>query len=74
MGRIAISAQAMINILEMVNGVAGMGIGIGLMTVVGQCIGAGRKEEAKYFSDWALRGLIFGLRFRSGKWLDKQVI
>lgn len=183
MGRIAISAQAMTNILEMVNGVAGMGIGIGLMTVVGQCIGAGRKEEAKYyilkltgyawvvvllsclfvlaivkpvtmlaglepdsaalcirmvivitivkpifwtfsfipaygmraagdvkfsmivstctmwflrvalciflakvyhmgpmavwigmFSDWALRGLIFGLRFRSGKWLDKQVI
>lgn len=74
MGRISISAQAMTNILEMVNGVAGMGIGIGLMTVVGQCIGAGRKEEAKYFSDWALRGLIFGLRFRSGKWLDKQVI
>ena len=183
MGRIVISAQAMTNILEMVNGVAGMGIGIGLMTVVGQCIGAGRKEEAKYyivkltgyawiavilsclfvlaivkpvtmlaglepdsaalciqmviaitivkpifwtfsfipaygmraagdvkfsmivstctmwflrvalciflarvyhmgpmavwigmFSDWALRGLIFGLRFLSGKWLDKQVI
>ena len=183
MGRIAISAQAMTNILEMVNGVAGMGIGIGLMTVVGQCIGAGRKEEAKYyivkltgyawiavllsclfvlaivkpvtmlaglepdsaalciqmviaitivkpifwtfsfipaygmraagdvkfsmivstctmwflrvalciflakvyhmgpmavwigmFSDWALRGLIFGLRYISGKWLDKQVI
>ena len=49
MGRIAISAQAMTNILEMVNGVAGMGIGIGLMTVVGQCIGAGRKEEAKYY-------------------------
>lgn len=51
MGRIAISAQAMTNILEMVNGVAGIGIGIGLMTVVRQCIGAGRKEEAKYFSD-----------------------
>lgn len=49
MGRIAISAQAMTNILEMVNGVAGIGIGIGLMTVVGQCMGAGRKEEAKYY-------------------------
>ena len=26
------------------------------------------------FSDWALRGLVFGLRYLSGKWLDKQVI
>lgn len=49
MGKTAIAAQAMTNILEMVNGIAGIGIGIGLMTVVGQCIGAGRKEEAKYY-------------------------
>ncbi len=49
MGTIAIAAQAMTNILEMVNGIAGVGIGIGLMTVVGQCMGAGRKEEAKYY-------------------------
>lgn len=49
MGTAAIAAQAMTNILENVNGVFGIGVGIGLMTVVGQCIGAGRKEEAKYY-------------------------
>lgn len=49
LGTSAIAAQAMTNILEMVNGIVGVGIGIGLMTVVGQCMGAGRKEEAKYY-------------------------
>lgn len=49
LGTIAIAAQAMTNILENVNGIAGISIGIGLMTVVGQCMGAGRKEEAKYY-------------------------
>jgi putative MATE family efflux protein len=49
MGTVAIAAQAMTNILENVNGVFGIGVGIGLMTVVGQCIGAGRNEEAKYY-------------------------
>lgn len=49
MGTVAIAAQAMTNIMENLNGVFGIGVGIGLMTVVGQCIGAGRKEEAKYY-------------------------
>lgn len=49
MGTVAIAAQAMTNILESLNGVVGVGVGIGLMTVVGQCIGADRKEEAKYY-------------------------
>lgn len=49
MGTIAMSAQAMTNIFENVNGIFGNSVGIGLMTVVGQCIGAGRKEEAKYY-------------------------
>lgn len=49
MGTVAIAAQAMANILEGLNGVFGVGVGIGLMTVVGQCIGAGRKEEARYY-------------------------
>ena len=49
LGTAAIAAQGMTNILESVNGVVGIGIGIGLMTVVGQCMGAGRKEEAKYY-------------------------
>jgi Na+-driven multidrug efflux pump len=49
MGTVAIAAQAMTNIMENVNGVFGIGVGIGLMTVVGQCIGAGRTEEAKFY-------------------------
>lgn len=49
MGTIAMSAQAMTNILENVNGIFGNSVGIGLMTVVGQCIGADKKEEAKYY-------------------------
>lgn len=49
LGTAAIAAQAMAIIFENVNGVAGIGIGIGLMTVVGQAVGAGRKEEAKYY-------------------------
>lgn len=39
----------MTNILENLNGVAAIGVGIGLMTVVGQCIGAGRDDEAVYY-------------------------
>ena len=31
------------------NGVGAVGVGIGLMTVVGQCIGAGRRDEARYY-------------------------
>lgn len=46
LGTAAIAAQAMTNILEGLNGVAAMGIGYGLMTIVGQCMGAGRKDEA----------------------------
>ena len=46
LGTVAIAAQAMTNILENLNGIAAIGIGIGLMTVVGQCLGAGRKDEA----------------------------
>lgn len=50
LGTAAIAAQAMTNILENMNGIAAIGIGIGLMTIVGQCIGAGRKDEAIYYT------------------------
>mgnify|MGYP001024791088 FL=1 len=49
MGTMAMSAQAMTNIFENVNGIFGNSVGIGLMTVVGQCIGADKKEDAKYY-------------------------
>lgn len=49
LGTIAIAAQAMTNILENLNGMASLAVGIGMMTVVGQCLGAGKKEEAIYY-------------------------
>ena len=49
LGTTAIAAQAMTNNLEMLNGTAAMGVGIGLMTIVGEGIGAGREDEAVYY-------------------------
>lgn len=49
MGTAAIAAHAMAAILENLNGVAGVACGIGLMTIVGECLGAGRKDEAVYY-------------------------
>ncbi|MCR5033473.1 MAG: MATE family efflux transporter [Lachnospiraceae bacterium] len=50
LGTAAIAAQAMTNIFENINGIGGVGVGIGLMTIVGQCLGAGRKDEAIYYT------------------------
>ena len=49
LGTVALAAQAMTNILENLNGIAGIGVGVGLMTIVGQCMGANRKDEAVYY-------------------------
>ena len=49
LGTAAIAAQAMTNILENLNGIAAIGVGVGLMTIEGQCLGAGRKDEAVYY-------------------------
>lgn len=49
MGTAAIAAQGMTNIIENLNGIMSIGMGIGLMTVVGECLGAGEKEEAVYY-------------------------
>lgn len=49
MGTAAIAAQGMTNIIENLNGILAIGVGIGLMTVVGETLGAGRKEEAVYY-------------------------
>lgn len=46
MGTAAIAAQGMTNMIENLNGILAMGVGIGLMTVVGETLGAGRTEEA----------------------------
>lgn len=49
LGTVAIAAQAMTNILEALNGVAALAVGLGMMTVIGQCIGAGEEEQAVYY-------------------------
>ena len=49
LGTTAIAAQAMTNTLEYLNTVGGVGVGMGMMTVVGQCIGAKREDEAVYY-------------------------
>lgn len=49
LGTAAIAAQAMTNILEGLNGIAAMAVGTGMMTVVGECLGAGREDEAVYY-------------------------
>ena len=45
----AIAAQAMTSTLEVLSGRAQVGIGMGMMTIVGQCMGAGRKDEARRY-------------------------
>lgn len=44
-----LAALAMTNTLEMLNGIAGIGVGMGMMTVISQCLGAGEKEQAMYY-------------------------
>lgn len=45
-----IAAQAVINTLEYFSSMPSMAIGMGLVTIAGQCMGAGRPEEAKRYS------------------------
>lgn len=46
LGTTAIAAQAMTAVLELLASNAQLGIGLGMMTIVGQSIGAGRLDEA----------------------------
>ncbi len=45
----AIAAHAMTQTLDMVQSMPSIAIGLGLLTVVGQCMGAGRVEEARTY-------------------------
>lgn len=47
LGTTAIAAQAMAAKLELFSSNVQNGIGLGLMTIVGQCMGAGRRDEAR---------------------------
>ncbi len=47
LGTTAIAANAIITVLEYMGSMPSTAIGTGMMTVVGQCIGAGKLDEAK---------------------------
>lgn len=49
MGTTAIAAQAMTFVLHQMTCYASIGIGLGMMTIVGQCMGAGKQEEARKY-------------------------
>ena len=49
LGTTAIAAQAMTSTLELVSSQAPIGLGLGMMTIVGQCMGANRLDEAKHY-------------------------
>lgn len=50
LGTTAMAAQAMIQTLELVQTLPSQAIGTGLLTVAGQCIGAGRVDEMKKYT------------------------
>lgn len=49
LGTTAIAANALVVVLEFLSSMPSQAIGTGLMTVAGQCVGAGRMDEAKYY-------------------------
>ncbi len=49
LGTAAIAANAMVTVLEFMTSMPSQAIGNGLMTVAGQCIGAGRQDQARYY-------------------------
>jgi Na+-driven multidrug efflux pump len=50
LGTAAISAQAMIQLIEGIHSYPAEAIGTGLMTVAGTCMGAGKTEETRYYT------------------------
>ena len=49
LGTTAIAANAIVVVIELLTSMPSMAIGTGMMTVAGQCIGAGKLDEAKYY-------------------------
>ncbi len=59
-GTVALTANAVANTVAMLPQIPGSAIGLALITVVGQCIGAGRYDEAKRYT-LRLTGLAYTL-------------
>lgn len=49
LGTMAITSNAIVTSLELFSSMPSQAVGIGLVTVAGQCIGAGKTDEAKYY-------------------------
>lgn len=49
LGTMAIASNAIVTSLEFFSSMPSTAVGIGLMTVAGQCIGAGKMDEARYY-------------------------
>lgn len=49
MATVEIAAQAMTSTLEMMTSNASIGVGLAMVTIVGQCVGAWKLDEAKYY-------------------------
>lgn len=49
LGTTAIASNAIVVVLEFLSSMPSQAIGIGLMTVAGHCVGAGRPEQARYY-------------------------
>ena len=50
LGTTAIAAQAMTNMLDLFQSYAGQAVGLGVLTVIGTCIGAGETEQARMYT------------------------
>ena len=63
LGTAAMAANAIVISLELMTSIPSMAIGIGLTTVAGQCMGAGKPDEARFYTRkltiWALVVMIF---------------
>lgn len=58
-GTAAIAANAVANSVAGFANIPGIAIGLAMVTVIGRCIGAGEKEQARYYSK-KLMGLAYG--------------
>lgn len=54
-GTAAIAANAVANSIAGFANIPGIAIGLSMVTVIGRCIGAGEKEQAKYYSKTLLK-------------------
>ena len=62
LGTTAIASNAIVAVLELMSSMPSQAVGIGLTTVVGQCMGAGRRSEARKYilklTGWAAAMLL----------------